>query len=201
MIGPAPLPVISPPAVAGDGPRTQDRGMIADPVTVRTARPDEGPVVLSVLDEAAAWLAGRGVTQWPPAFRPEWIEPGLEEGRMWVAEARGAAVATFALHWSDPLWADENGVDDGRAGYLQRFAVRRGHAGIGAALLDWVDGEVRRHGRDRLRLDCGADNLRLRGYYEAAGFEHHSDVEIAEGAALWTTGRPVLSLYERSVAR
>jgi GNAT superfamily N-acetyltransferase len=170
--------------------------MIADPVTVRTARPDEGPAVLSVLDEAASWLADRGVTQWPPAFRPEWIEPGLEEGRLWVAEAGGAAVATFTLLWSDPLWPD-----DGTAGYLHRFAVRRGHAGIGAMLLDWVDGEVRRHGRDRLRLDCGADNLRLRAYYEAAGFEHHRDVEISEGVALWSTGRPVLSLYERSVAR
>ena len=170
--------------------------MIADPVTVRTARPDEGPALLSVLDEAAAWLADRGVTQWPPAFRPEWIEPGLGEGRMWVAEAGGAAVATFTLHWSDPLWPD-----DGASGYLHRFAVRRGHAGIGAMLLDWVDGEVRRHGRDRLRLDCGADNLRLRGYYEAAGFEHRGDVEIPVGAALWSTGRPVLSRYERSVTR
>ncbi|MDN5933055.1 MAG: GNAT family N-acetyltransferase [Pseudonocardia sp.] len=130
-----------------------------------------------MLDEAAAWLADRRVTQWPPAFR-------------------GAAVATFTLHWSDPLWPD-----DGAAGYLHRFAVRRGHAGIGAMLLDRVDGEVRRHGRDRLRLDCGADNLRLRGYHEAAGFEHHRDVEIPEGVALWSTGRPVLSRYERSVTR
>lgn len=167
--------------------------MIAEPVTVRTARPDECPAVLSVLDEAAAWLADRGVTQWPPAFRPEWIEPGLGEGRLWIAESRGAVVATITLHWRWP--------DDGAAGYLHRFAVLRGHAGIGVMLLDWVDGEVRRRGRDRLRLDCGAENLRLRGYYEAAGFEHHRDVEIAEGAALWPAGRPVLSLYERSVVR
>lgn len=170
--------------------------MIADPVTVRTARPDDGPAVLSVLDEAAAWLAGRGITQWPPAFRSEWIEPGLAEGRMWVAETGLGAVATFALHWADPLWPD-----DGAAGYLHRFAVRRGHAGIGAALLDWIDGEVRRHGRDRLRLDCGADNARLRGYYETAGFEHRGDVEIPEADTLWSPGRPLVSRYERAVAR
>jgi GNAT superfamily N-acetyltransferase len=175
--------------------------MIADPVTVRPARPEEGPAVLSVLDEAAAWLAGRGIAQWPPAFRPEWIEPGLGEGRMWVAETGDGAVATFALHWSDPLWVDALGRDDGRAGYLHRFAVRRGHAGIGAALLDWIDGEVRRNGRDRLRLDCGADNARLRGYYEAAGFEHRGDVAIPESLTLWSPGRPLLSRYERSVVR
>lgn len=170
--------------------------MIADPVTVRTARPDEGPTVLSVLDEAAAWLAERGITQWPPAFRAEFVEPGLSEGRMWVAEAGGAAVATFALHWADPLWPD-----DGDAGYLHRFAVRRGHSGIGAVLLDRIDEEVRRRGRDRLRLDCGADNARLRGYYEAAGFEHRGDVEIPETITLWSPGRPLVSLFERSVTR
>lgn len=109
---------------------------------------------------------------------------------------RGSGRGHVPLYWADPLWPE-----DGGAGYLHRFAVRRGQAGIGAALLDWIDGEVRRHGCDLLRLDCGADNLRLRGYYEAAGFEHHGDVEIPEGVALRSAGRPVLSLYERSVSR
>lgn len=170
--------------------------MIADPVTVRPARPDEGPAVLSVLDEAAAWLAARGVDQWPPSFRPEWIEPGLGAGRMWLAQAGSVAVATFALDWTGPLWPD-----DGAAGYLHRFAVRRGHAGIGATLLDWVDGEVRRQGRELLRLDCGTGNGRLRDYYEAAGFEHRGDVEIPESATLWSPGRPLVSRYERAVTR
>jgi hypothetical protein len=35
-------------------------------------------MVLAVLDEAVAWLAARGVAQWPAAFRPEWIEPALD---------------------------------------------------------------------------------------------------------------------------
>lgn len=170
--------------------------MIADQLTMRPARSDEAGTVLAVLDGAAAWLSGRGITQWPAAFRPEWIEPGLADGHVWLAESDGSAVATVTLFWSDPLWPD-----DGRAGYVHRLAVGPGFRGLGATLLDWVDGEVRRHGRDRVRLDCGADNTRLRTYYEAAGFEHRGDVELPEEWTLWSTGRPMLSRYERSAGR
>ena len=68
-------------------------------------------------------------------------------------------------------------------------------------MLDWVAGEIRRHDRDRVRLDCGAGNTRLRGYYEAAGFVHRGDVELPEEWTLWSTGRPLLSRYERSTGR
>ncbi|GAA3244719.1 hypothetical protein GCM10017691_51050 [Pseudonocardia petroleophila] len=175
--------------------------MIADPVTVRPARPDEGPAVLAVLDDAAAWLAARGVAQWPAAFRPEYVEPSLGSGRMWLAESGDAAVATFALEWTDPLWVDAAGEDDGSAGYLHRFAVRRGHAGIGGTLLDWIDGEIRRHGRDRMRLDCDAANTRLRAYYADAGFEHRGDVLIPLEHVRWSSGQPLVSRYERPVVR
>lgn len=168
--------------------------MISDEV-VRRAAPDEGATVLAVLDDAAGWLAGRGVVQWPGSFRPEWIEPGLSAGDVWLVERAGSVVATLTLRWTDPLWPD-----DGRAGYLHRFAVRRAAAGLGRSLLDWAAGAVRDRGRDRLRLDCGADNRGLRAYYEAAGFAHRGDVEIPSGVELkWSSDRPLLSLYERDL--
>ncbi|WP_219417630.1 GNAT family N-acetyltransferase [Pseudonocardia nigra] len=161
-------------------------------VSVRRAAPHEADAVLAVLDEAARWLAGRGVVQWPDAFRPEWIEPALQAGEVWLAERDGAVVGTLTLQWSDPLWPD-----DGRAGYVHRFAVRRAAAGLGPRLLAWAEDKVREHGRDRLRLDCVAWNRPLRAYYEAAGFLHRGDVEInAPGSG---TDRPRLSRYERAV--
>lgn len=160
---------------------------------VRRAATADAPAVLAVLDEAAGRLAARGVVQWPPAFRREWIEPALGSGHVWLAEAGGEVVATLTLQWEDPLW-----VDDGRAGYLHRFAVRRVGAGWGARLLRWSATAVRERGRDRLRLDCGADNPALRAYYERAGFRHVRDVELPPEAALWSSGRPLLSLYERA---
>jgi GNAT superfamily N-acetyltransferase len=153
--------------------------------------------VLGLLDEAAAWLAGRGVVQWPASFRPEWVEPAVADGRVWLAEAGGVAVGTFRLDWADPMWTDLPAHDE--AGYLHRFAVARSRAGLGAALLERADEEVRRRGRHLLRLDCMADNPRLREYYEAAGFAHRGEVELPESITVWPDGRPLLSRYERAV--
>jgi hypothetical protein len=51
---------------------------------------------------------------------------------VWAVEVDGTAVATPTLYWSDILWPD-----DGRAGYLHRFATRRAGTGLGA--VRWSD--------------------------------------------------------------
>lgn len=129
---------------------------------------------MSILDEAAAWLAGRGVFQWPSRFRPEWIEGSIAEGCTWIARRAGAAVGTVTLTSQDPLWI---GID-GRAYYVHRLAVRRSAAGTGAALLRWAADRTRASGYGYLRLDCVASNAGLRGYYERAGFAHRGDVVV-----------------------
>jgi GNAT superfamily N-acetyltransferase len=113
---------------------------------------------------------------------------------VWLAERAGEPVGTLTLQWRDPLWPD-----DGRAGYVHRLAVRRGAAGLGRELLEWAAAAVSEQGRELLRLDCGATNHALRGYYETAGFVHRGDVEIPVGAVKWSSGRPVVSRYERPV--
>lgn len=160
-------------------------------VQMRQAGPGDVGAVLAVLDEACRWLAGRGVEQWPVAFSPEWIEPGLGAGQVWLAQRAGAVLGTITVQWDDPLWPD-----DGRAGYVHRLAVRRQAAGLGAGLLAWAAGVVREHGRDRLRLDCVAGNARLRAYYENSGYAHCGDVEIPVDAALSPGELPVVSRYE-----
>ncbi|OLT15757.1 hypothetical protein BJF78_16090 [Pseudonocardia sp. CNS-139] len=164
-------------------------------VEVRRAAAADVDVVIGVLDESAAWLAARGVVQWPPAFRPEWLEPALRDGDVWLAERDGAAVATVTLQWADRLWPD-----DGRAGYVHRFAVCRRAAGLGPELLAWAAGATRDRGRDLLRLDCDAGNARLRRYYEAAGFAHRGDVVFPAAGLNWRTGDIVVSRYERSIS-
>lgn len=159
---------------------------------VRPADPAEAKVVLAVLDEAAAWLSARGIRQWPTSFRREWIEPALSNGRVLLARLNGTVVGTLTLEWTDPLW-----TDDGAAGYLHRLAVRRAAAGIGAQLLGWAGTAVRKCDRRLLRLDCSADNMPLRIYYNRAGFRHVGDVTLPGAAAVWSPPGTTLSLYER----
>jgi GNAT superfamily N-acetyltransferase len=162
---------------------------------VRRAAPEDAPAVLAVLNEAAGRLAARGIAQWPAGFRPESILPAIGAGELWLAEREGVPVGTVTLQWSDPLWPG-----DGRAGYVHKLAVRGTAAGLGRELLDWAATATREHGRELLRLDCDAGNGPLRGYYEAAGFHHCHDVELPTEAVPWTSGRVVVSLYERAPA-
>lgn len=177
--------------------QARPRVVIDAHVTVRRAAAHESaPVlaVLAVLDEAAADLAERGIAQWPPAFRREWIEPALGDGCVRLAESKGLPVATLTLQWADPLWPG-----DTAAGFLHRFAVRRSEAGLRRSLSGWVADAVRVAGREWLRLDCVAANPALRAYYERAGFRYVDDVPVPGSAVTWSIGRPLISRYERRV--
>jgi GNAT superfamily N-acetyltransferase len=131
--------------------------------------------VLSVLNEAAAWLRGQGITQWPARFEPSWVEGAIRRGETWLVEVDGMIGATATVDWSDRVWSDIGGS----AAYLHRMAVRRQAAGLGGAILAWAADVARQHGRGALRLDCVASNDRLRAYYEAAEFVHRGDVPVA----------------------
>ena len=158
------------------------------------AGPGQLADVLLVLDEAAAWLQGRGIAQWPPRFEPSWVEEAIGRGETWLVKAGGTVSATVTLDLADPVW-------DGIAGsalYVHRMAVRRHAAGLGAAVLGWAARVARERGREALRLDCVAANTGLRAYYERAGFAHRGDVSVAgaPGQRLDEGPVTVVSRYE-----
>jgi GNAT superfamily N-acetyltransferase len=163
-------------------------------IRFRIARPDQAAEVLSVLDEAAAWLQRRGIAQWPARFEPSWVEDAIRRGETWLVESDGAVAATVTLDWADPVWADA----EGSAGYVHRMAVRRRGAGLGSVIIGWAAQVARRRGCGALRLDCVTSNGRLRAYYEAAGFEWRGDVTVggAPGQRLGEGPVTQISRYE-----
>lgn len=154
--------------------------------------------VLRVLDEAAGWLRGRGIEQWPSRFEASWVEGAIGRGETWLVEVAGQVAATVTLDWSDAVWT---GIP-GNAAYLHRMAVCRRSAGTGAVILTWAADVARQHGRDALRLDCVASNERLRAYYEAAGFVCRGDAVVAgaPGQRLDEGPVTVVSRYEMPLA-
>jgi hypothetical protein len=164
------------------------------------AAPGQVDEVVAVLDEAAAWLHGRGVEQWPSRFEPSWVEGAVRRGETWLALAGGAVSGTVTLDHSDPVW---DGLPGAAALYVHRMAVRRSASGLGAVILGWVVGVARQQGREALRLDCVAANGRLRAYYEAAGFVHRGDVTVAgaPGQRLDEGPVTVVSRYEQRLGR
>lgn len=142
-------------------------------IDVRPASDADVDDVLSILDEAAMWLHGRGIRQWPQRFPAALVAPAVDRGETWLAIRDCRAVATVTVTTSDPLWDD-----DGAALYVHRLAVRRQAAGVGAAVLSWVGQHAAGLGRHIVRLDCVAHNEALRAYYEQYGFAYRGDMEV-----------------------
>lgn len=160
-----------------------------DDVLVRPARPGEEDVVLDLLAEAAAWLQGRGIAQWPARFPEESVRAQIAEGEALLVEKAGRPVATLVVAEDEAeLW----GRDVAPAYYISRLAVARhaSGAGLGHRIIDWVAGRAAERGWRHVRLATASDNPELRRYYERAGFTHVADPPDAR----WPT-----SLYEREV--
>jgi signal transduction histidine kinase/GNAT superfamily N-acetyltransferase len=151
---------------------------------IKAALPDQLPLVMDILAEAAAWLAAKGINQWPSPPNEAWwrrMEQQLSNGEVYLAYLSGEAVGTLRLLWTDSYWPD-----DETAGYVHSLAIRNRVHGlkIGAALLNWAMEESRRQGKQLVRLDCGVSNGepeaasgRLRRYYEELGFVYCGEVQ------------------------
>lgn len=179
------------------GPRTyrHDRpvAILAKPeplfgdVVIRPAQPGEEDVVLDLLAEAAAWLAGRGIAQWPTRFPAGSVHAQIAAGEALLVEKARQPVATLVVGEDDAeLW----GADTAPAYYISRLAVARRASGarLGHRLIDWVAGKATARGWRYVRLATASDNPALRRYYEQAGFVHVADPPHAR----WPT-----SLYQR----
>jgi len=141
-------------------------------------------VVAQVLEEASAWLHGRGIDQWPAQSSPGWLGPPIERGETWLATIDGDVVGTVTLTTTDPAWP----AGPADCTYVHRLAVRLAHAGAGHELLEWASAEAHRRGHRSLRLDCVSSNEQRCRYYTAAGF-------IASGDA--TVHGTKVALFER----
>jgi GNAT superfamily N-acetyltransferase len=156
---------------------------------VRLAEGRDVDRVVALLEEASAWIRSLDIDQWPARFPRHVVAERLAAHECYLAWVGGEAVGTFSLQPSDAgLWGER--PED--ALYLHGLAVRRDHAGLGRKLLAWAEGRAAAAGRRYLRLDCMTDNLRLRTYYERAGYRHVGDRRFPG----WTA-----SLYEKRVVR
>jgi ribosomal protein S18 acetylase RimI-like enzyme len=172
----------------------QDRGEGELEMTVRllvrTATLNDLPAVYEILDEAGAWLSRRGIHQWPTPYPREPINRAYADRMLWVGSRGGRIVATMRTAHHDPdVWGD----DLLPALYVHALAVRREPAsrGSGLELLRWAVRAAADAGLVAVRLDCWAENWRLRHYYEQAGFRHVGDVDQSDGSRDWKS-----SLFE-----
>jgi GNAT superfamily N-acetyltransferase len=149
-------------------------------LSIEQAHPSDMDTVIDILEEAASWLASRGVDQWMPG---SFLGPGyetianqLKRGEVYLATLYGKPAGTLTLQWEDKkFWGDvsENAI------YVHRVAIRRAYAGkgLGLRLLQWAENMAAKAGKTYLRLDCMTENSTLCEYYERAGFECRGEIQ------------------------
>ena len=159
---------------------------------IRPAASGDAGAILTVSDEAAAWLVGRGLTgQWgaePPSSEPVFVarvSSWIADGEAVVAVDPDGEVQAYAVTGSfpppymDPIVATR-AVEDAYYVYTVASRMRPGSRGAGRGLLLWALEQARALGVTYLRLDCWAENARLRAYYRDLGFEE-CDAYVDEG--------------------
>jgi GNAT superfamily N-acetyltransferase len=163
------------------------------PTTVldfKVAQPEELPLVMAILAEAAAWLKEKGIDQWPSPPNEHWqrrMAEAIQREELYTVGVVNNRFGIVRFTWADPYWPDDN-----LAGYVHSMAVRSDMHGqnLGGLILFWAIMKAKREGKQFLRLDCLARNGRLRRYYEDQGFSYQGEVIDHDYVA---------ALYERTV--
>lgn len=159
---------------------------------IRDAVSGDAEHILSVSDEATAWLVEHGRSeQWgaePPSSEPVFVarvSSWVKDGEAVVAIDPNGAVHGYAVTGSfpppymDPIVA-KRAVEDAYYVYTVASRMRPESRGVGRSLLTWALERARALGFTYLRLDCWAENALLRAYYENLGFEE-CDTYVDEG--------------------
>lgn len=161
--------------------------------TLSHRRAVEGDLELywEIQKEADRWMRSKGHAPLGALFkdkeRREFMARQIQESEVYLFEEAGVTWGSLRLQREDQAFWGGQGLD-GSAGYLHGLVVRDGwHGkGMGRRLVRWAEAKVGAWGRRLLRLDCKADNERLRRYYRDCGFHELGQVTLENG---WKAAR------------
>ncbi|MGA4843599.1 GNAT family N-acetyltransferase [Streptomyces sp. G45] len=167
-----------------------------DTLCFRRADAADVPVLVRLRDEAARWQIGRGIAQWKPGeLGEDHFRARLEDSEVWIATLgpEGPVAGAFELWWEDlAAWGPQPPV----AGYVHRLMTDRqvAPAGTGRRMLAHAERRILAAGRTLCRLDCRANNPRLRAFYASAGYQVRGEHPFRDGGP---AGRFAATLLER----
>jgi GNAT superfamily N-acetyltransferase len=120
-------------------------------------------------------LEEKGIDQWKQFLDEKKgaviLERRFREGEVYKALKNETIFGVFVIQWDDTFWHPMK--KDNLACWIHTMGIDpslKGN-GIGKKILTYVEDAARNNGKKFVRLDCGADNERLCGYYESNGFE------------------------------
>ena len=165
--------------------------MSPDRFRVVPAKLEDIDTVLGILDEAATWIIEQRLPSvWKPGgFSRQTFLEQISRGEVHIGMVDDTPAGTITLQWADLVFWGEQQPN---AGYVHKLAVRPAYTGqkTGVEMLKWAESVARKAGKEFLRLNCLAEDRKIRDYYERVGFLYKGDVDGPRAKA---------SLYEKTL--
>lgn len=138
-------------------------------MTIKKAHGADAPLLAKILNDAMETKLTHSDASWgDEPFTNDEALRFINTADTYVFYIDGQAYGTVSLSWSDDaLWSDHIQP----AGYIHRLAVRRGHKGFGAIILQWAEQFIRSKKIEIVRLNCNNKNDQLKAYYLRSGYE------------------------------
>ncbi|HXL74032.1 MAG TPA: GNAT family N-acetyltransferase [bacterium] len=164
-----------------------------DTVSFQKADIKDSVNILPLLRCTAHWLQAKGIKQWTDFLGEkgrEILERRFHEGEVYKVLQGDLLVGVFVVQWDDTFWHPMK--NDQMACWIHTMGLDPSWMGrgIGCQILSFVESLAFQNRKKYVRLDCGADNPRLCGFYESNGFQK-------AGTKFW--GDWLIQLYEKQL--
>lgn len=157
--------------------RRDHLGVLGSETKAYLAKPEDTQAVLELLGSTAEWLKSTGSTQWSGLLQGEDSHntpEAIKRGEVYIF-MQGSMLAGMVMlmqresAWDLELWGDEGHKS---SIYLHRLNINRAAAGknLGEQIVRWADSGIQFTGKDRIRLDCIANNPKLNDFYRRCGY-------------------------------
>lgn len=164
-------------------------------MTVQNSDCSDIDFTLELFNAAVAYQRKKGYNLWPQ-FSRELIEREVAEKRHWKITEGNDIACVFSVQYDDPvIWGEK----DKDAVYLHRIAVNPLFKGkkLMELIRSWATAHAKQLNKKYLRMDTWGDNVILRKYYIACGFNYIGQQQLTNTKGLPAHyGGDLLSLFE-----
>ncbi|WP_341277962.1 GNAT family N-acetyltransferase [Paenibacillus sp. FSL H8-0537] len=159
---------------------------VNDDIYAFQAGPEDEVAVRELIMETARWLNGMGSTQWGGLLQGEDshnLAGAIARGEVFAfRKAGGEELAGSVIlqqqpsDWDRKLWGEVE-AGKGSAIFLHRLVVNRQFSGkgLGSDMMAWVERGIQYSGKDRIKLDCIANNEKLNRFYKQCGYTYKGE--------------------------
>ncbi len=145
----------------------------------RLANENEIDDVLYLIQQRIKWMDEVGIEQWNKTnyldcYTKTYFKDCVARHELYImfdyTDTRIVGAVVLLSH--DKRWIDDTDVF-----YIHNLVTTVGENGLGEILLKNCENVAKQKNKQRLRLDCQAENVKLNSFYKKLGFDYIGQVQ------------------------